>query len=234
MLCLVVLPLAGQTKKKTESFWNKILRIAGVSANPSSLRGEDRAAAGDVWMAAAGPQPAPRRLTRDGGYRSPVFDSADQAILVLKENELYRVTLNGDAPAKVRSLPGVSKLVGISREDSDQILVLTKGSGSGMEAALLSLRTGAVTTIPHDPDARDDGLLLVHLAGWERVYGDVRLYCEEEEKEAAGGIMIRYTDVYLKRGAEAAVNLTNGNGSSSCQPSLSADGKRVVLIRAVR
>lgn len=234
MLFLLALPLAAQPQKKTESFWSKVLRIAGISANPTALRGAETAPTGDVWVATLGSRTALQRLTRDGGYYSPVFDSGGQSILVLKSGSLYRVPLTGDSPTNLRSLPGLTKLVGLSRDDNDQLLALARNSQNTVAAVLLSIRTGAVTPLPHDPASREDSLLLVHLAGWERVYGDVRLYCEEEEKEAPGGVSIRFTDVYLKRGSDAALNLSNGNGVSSCQPSLSPDGKQVAFIRSDR
>jgi hypothetical protein len=233
MLCLLVMPVAGQPAKKTESFWSKVLRIAGISANPTALRGTEKASAGDVWVAALGSQTTLQRLTRDGGYRSPVFDSP-QSILAFKAGDLYRVPLSGDPPTKLRSLPGVTKLVGLSRDDNDQLLALTGDSRNATGAALVSIRTGAVTPLPYDPASSQDEVLLAHLSGWERAYGNLRLYCEEEEKEAPGGVTIRFTDVYLKRGSDAPLNLTNGNGISSCQPSLSPDGKSVAFIRGAR
>jgi hypothetical protein len=234
MLCLLVLPLAAQPKKKTESLWDKAMRVAGVSSNPSALRGGDKVTSGDLWIAAATAKATPQRLTRDGGYSSPVFDSQGESVLVLKGGDLYRVPLKDDVPTKVRSLAGVSKLVGISRDDGDQLLVLTRDAKGGSGVALLSVKTGATVPLPHDAQSREDEMLLAHLAGWERVFGEVRLYCEDEETEAAGGSTIRFTDVILKRGSDAPINLTNGNGASSCQPSLSSDGKRVVFIRGPR
>jgi hypothetical protein len=233
VFCLV-LSLAGQATKKTESFWDKVLRIAGVSATPSSLRGEDQAIEGDIWVAVAAPNAMPQRLTRNGGYSSPVFDSKDQNILALKGGDLYRVSLENDSPSKIRSLSGVSKLVGTSRDDPDQLLVIIKEAPGRLGAALLSIQTGAITPIAHNPQSNEDEMMLAHLASWERVFGDVRLYCEENEQEGAGGSTIRFTDVYLKRGNAPPINLTNGKGVSSCQPSLSPDGKRVVFVRVTR
>jgi hypothetical protein len=233
-LCLLVLPLAAQPAKKPESFWEKVLRFTGVSATPRSLRSGENAASGDVWVVAAAVGSIPQRLTRDGGYHSPVFDSQDQNVLALKAGDLYRIPLHEDSPAKVRPLPGVTKLVGISRNDAEQLLVLTKEVGGGFGAAVLSIKTGAMTAIPHDAHSDEDETMLSHLAGWERVFGDVRLSCEDEEKDAPGGRTIRFTDVYVKRGSDRPIDLTNGNGVSSCQPSLSGDGKRVVFIREGR
>jgi len=224
----------AQSAQKTESFWEKVLRIAGVSSNPTALRGGEKTSSGDVWIAPAVAKPVLQRLTRDGGFSSPVFDARDQSVFVLKGGDLYRVPLEGGSPARVHSLPAVTKLVGISRDDPDQLLVLAKSAQSGSGVALMSVKTGALTAVPFNARSNEDQMMLAHLAGWERVFGDVRLYCEDEEKEAAGGSTIRFTDVYLKRGSDPPINLTNGDGISSCQPSLSTDGKRVVFIRAPR
>ena len=234
VLLLFALPLVAQSaNKKTESFWSKVLRIAGVSATPSSLRGEEKSISGDIWVTAAALGSVPQRLTRDGGYTSPVFDPQEPSILALKGGDLYRVSLKDQTPARVRSLTGVTKLVGISLDDPDQLLVLRKESGSGSgAAALLSIRTGAIIAMPINPQSQEDKKMLAHLAGWERDFGDVRLYCEDNEEEGVGGSTIRFEDVYLGRGNDHPINLTNGKGVSSCQPSLSPDGKQVVFIRA--
>jgi len=233
LLLFAMLPVTQSANKKTESFWSKVLRIAGVSATPSSLRGEEKSISGDIWVTAAVLGSVPQRLTRDGGYTSPVFDPQEPSILALKGGDLYRVSLKDQTPARVRSLTGVTKLVGISLDDSDQLLVLRKESGSGSgAAALLSIRTGAIIAMPINPQSQEDKKMLAHLAGWERDFGDVRLYCEDNEEEGVGGSTIRFEDVYLSRGNEHPINLTNGKGVSSCQPSLSPDGKQVVFIRA--
>jgi hypothetical protein len=231
---LSVLPLAGQSKQKTESFWDKVLRITGVSATPSSLRGESNAGDGDIWITAATANAAPQRLTEKGGYSSPVFEVKRRSVLALKGGDLYRVSLNGESPARLRSLIGISKLVGTSRDEADQLLVLIKDARGRTGAALLSIQTGAITSISYDPQSKEDEVMLAHLAGWERVFGDVRLYCEDNEQEGAGGSTIRFSDVYLKHGSNPPINLSNGKGVSSCEPSLSPDGERVVFIRGSR
>jgi hypothetical protein len=231
---LILLTLLGQSQKKSESFWDMLLRIAGVSATPGALRGVDKPASGDVWLAVIAQKPALKRLTRDGGYRSPVFDSSGNSVLVLKGADLYRLPTTGGPPAKLRALTGAGKLVGLSRDDPDQLLVLTNNDRGMPVAALLSIQTGALTQIPYDPHSKRDQAMLAHLAGGERVYGDTRLYVETNEKEGAGGSSIEFGDIYLKRGAGAPLNLTNGNGLSSSQPSLDASGRQVVFIRGGR
>ena len=228
-----LIPLTAQSPKKNESVWDKLLRIAGVSATPAALRGEEQVAAGDVWLVTVAPNPVPQRVTR-GRYRSPVFDSQGTSILALQNGELYRIPVGGDTPIKLYSLNGVSKLVGVSRDEPDQLLVLAQENGRVPGAAMVSIATGTLQRIPHNLDSTEDQVMLAHLAGWERVYGDTRLYMEKNEKEGPGGVTTEFTDIYLKRGSEPPMNLTNGSNISSSQPSLSADGRRVVLIRAGR
>ncbi len=233
LVVLWLLPLAAQSPKKTESFWSRLLRVAGVSATPASLRGEDRATSGDIWLVMVAQKPTPERLTRGGEYTSPVFDSQGQSVLALSSSDLYRVPVSGDTPIKLHTLTGVTKLVGVSRDDPDQLLVLAQDAQHFRFAAMLSIQAGTLTPIPHNPASNEDEVMLAHLAGWERVYGDTHVYTEKNEKEGAVGT-IEFSDVYFKRASDLAINLTNGNGVSSSQPSLSADGRWVVFIRGRR
>jgi hypothetical protein len=233
LIALGLLSLAAQPEKKTESFWDKLLRFAGVSATPASLRGEDRVESGDIWLVRVAQKPASQRLTRGGEYTSPVFDFQGQNILALRSSSLYRIAVSGGTPIELHTLTGVTKLVGVSRDDPDQLLVLAQDAQRITFVALLSIKAGTLARIPHNPLSNEDQVMLAHLAGWERVYGDTRLYTEKNEREGAAGT-IEFTDVYLKRGGDPAINLTNGTGVSSSQPSLSADGQWVAFIRGRR
>src|SRR5215467_3170609 len=94
VLLLFALPLVAQSaNKKTESFWSKVLRIAGVSATPSSLRGEEKSISGDIWVTAAALGSVRRRLSLDSGYTSLFFNPQGASILELKGGYLYRVLL---------------------------------------------------------------------------------------------------------------------------------------------
>jgi hypothetical protein len=233
-LLLLAALLAAQSQKKTESFWAKLLRISGVSATPSSLRSEDRVASGDIWWVMVTRKTVLQRITRGGEYNSPVFDSKGENILALRGGDLYRVPVDGDPPIKLHSLTGVSKLVGVSRDDPDQLLVIAQDAQHLPSAAFLSIRAGTLVRIPHNPLSNEDKVMLAHLTGWERDYGNTRLYTEKNEKEGVGGTIIEFSDVYVKRAGDPPINLTNGNSVSSSQPSLSADGQRVVFIRGER
>jgi len=225
----------AQPQKKTESFWAKVLRISGVSTTPASLRGDDQVTSGDVWWVMVSEKAVPQRLTRGGGYYSPVFDAPAQNILALKNGDLYRVSLTDDAPLKLHTVASVTKLVGLSRDDPDQLLVLGKDIQQHLPfAALLSIQSGRLVVVPHNADSSEDQVMLAHLSGWDRVYGDTRVYTEKNEKEGPGGTTIEFSDVYLKRASDPPINLTHGNRFSSSQPSLSADGRMVVFIRGDR
>jgi hypothetical protein len=222
----------AQPQKKTESFWAQVLRTLGVSTTPASLRSDDQVTSGDIWWMTASEKAVPLRLTRGGGYSSPVFDAPGQNVLALRNGDLYRVSLSGDPPVKLHTVAGVTKLVGLSRDDPDQMLVVGEDIQQHLPfAALLSIQSGRLVVIPHNPDSSEDQVMLAHLSGWERIYGDTQLYTEKNEKVAPGGMTIQFTDVYLKRAGDAPINLTHGNRVSSSQPSLSEDGKKVVFIR---
>lgn len=227
--------LSAQSQKKTESLWAKLLRIAGVSSTPASLRSEDHATIGEIWWVPLDGQSVPRRLTKGGGYYSPVFDGQGQSVLALNNGDMFRVGLSNGVPAKLYSLAGVTKLVGLSRDDPDQLLVIGKDIQEHLPfVALVSIQSGKLVVLARNPQSDEDRVMMAHLAGWERVYGDTHLYTEENETEGAGGTTIEFTDVFLKRGTNPAVNLTRGNRISSGQPSLSPDGQKVVFIRQER
>ena len=164
----------------------------------------------------------------------PVFDSAGDSIFAIRTNELYRIPVNREPAAKVYALPGVSKLVGLSRDDPDQLLVVANEPQGPPFAAILSIKTGSKTRIADNGHSDEYRAMLTQLTGWERVYGTTHVYTEDEEKPGAGDSTIQFSDVYLRRGSDAPLNLTNGNGVSSSQPSLSADSRTVVFIRATQ
>lgn len=232
---LLVGLLSAQSQKKTESLWAKLLRIAGVSSTPASLRGEDHVTSGEIWWEPLTGQSEPRRLTHGGGFYSPVFDAQGQSVLALSNGDLFRIRLSSGVPVKLYKLASVTKLVGLSRDDSDQLLIIGEDvQQHGQFVALVSIGSGKLTVIPHNSQSNEDRVMMAHLAGWERVYGDTRLYTGKNETEGAGGTTIAFTDVYLKRGNNPPINLTNGNRVSSSQPSLSQDGQKVVFIREER
>jgi hypothetical protein len=210
---------------------NKLLRITGISATPSQQKApsEEIEAGGEIWISnvKAGTL---HRLGHENGFRTPIFGPNDEAVLAVKGGVLWRVSLQTDDASKMHQVAGLTKLVGIDRQDSDKILVLIK-RGSTTAPALLSLATGAITEISYDANSRNDRKLLNHVKGWERVYGDVMVYPKAQTRETVSGT-VEWQDVFLKRDDVAPVNVSRCDGANCGQPSLSGDGTKVVFIRA--
>src|SRR5262249_29553964 len=152
------------------------LRITGISATPSQQKapGEEMAAGGEIWLTDI-KTGSGRRLGRDAGFHSPVFSNSDRAILALRDGTLYRLSLDDGSSEKLHRVPNLTKLVGIDRDDSDKVLALFE-SAHTPTIALLSLANGATTEIPYDSTSADDRKLVQHLKGWERVYGNAKVY----------------------------------------------------------
>ena len=96
-----------------QSFWSTVLRMTGISATPSQLKGpDDEIQAGEIWVADL-PRKTRLRITRHGGYRSPVFLAGDEHILALKGNKIIQIPLAGGEPKSLYTLKAVTKLVGV-------------------------------------------------------------------------------------------------------------------------
>jgi hypothetical protein len=231
-LCLLwIIALAmPATAARNESFWDIVLRIAGISANPDQLKGPgDEVEAGDVCVVNLA-ELGRYSLRRDGGYHSPLFRPEDADILVLKDHTLVRIPVSGGEAESLYTIPGSIKLIGFSMDDPDKVLVLVQGNEDSLSVGLLSLKSGQVKPLSYDKQSADDQLLLAHLQGWERVYTDTKVYVKHESKMGMAGLE-EWTDVYYKRGDNDPVNLSKCNGDYCGQPSLSHDRRQVVFIR---
>jgi hypothetical protein len=217
-----------RTQQRTETFWQKVMRVLGVSATPGSLRSPNGEIDGDIWIVTATPNRVSRPITNRGNYRSPVFEPNGQFLLALQGSTLVRVGIMSGEATQIRSVEAVEKLIGFSRDDSDQLLIIANGS-----PRLLSLANGQQVLIPYNENLRDDLAMLNHLRGWARDYGGALVYVKTERKPALGG-EIEWTDVYWKRSSASPVNLSECDGVRCGQPSLSPDGKHVTYIRATR
>jgi len=225
LLLLGFLCIAVPGVAQTTSFWEKVLRIIGVSATPGTLKGPgDRAAAGDIWVASL-IHATHQRLTQEGMYRSPVFLRQDAQILALQAEQIVRIPTYGGEVQFLYPLPGVVKLVGVSKDDPDKVLVLMRDATRRLTADILSLRDGQIIPVPYDPTSLQDQSMLNHLAGWSRVYNTTTLSVEQAAEAGQG------TDVYMKRGQTEPVNVSMCDGALCGQPSLSHDGNRVVFVK---
>lgn len=230
-------PMAGYQRAtqehKTESFWEKLLRISGISASPSTLKGPgDEVESGQIWLAEVGPKRT-HRLAVGSGYRSPVFMPRGNDILALEGNDIVRLSSAGGEPKKLYAVSRATKLVGFSLDDPDKVLILTEDAAGHSGVGLLSVSTGSVTPLAYDPASSKDRHMIEHLRSWDRVYGNKSVYVKRQTKQDLSGA-VEWTDVYLKVGDEEPANVSKCNGVNCGQPSLSAGGELLVFIRAAQ
>lgn len=235
MLLLVSVSLAqsaqGQpAQKKKPTFWQRLIRFAGISATPSAQKAPgDEAFAGDIWVVQVNSAEA-LRLTNDGGYRSPIFLSGDKNILALKGMDVIELGLTGGQPRRLFCLKGVVKLVGLDMDDPNSILLLMEDQNRNLELGLLSLDSGQVTKIPPEEN-EDSRRALTHIQGWERAYGTTKVYVKTEVKNDLAGTL-EWTDVYLKQADSEPRNISRCDGINCGQPSLSQNDRSVTYVKA--
>ena len=97
--------LLAQTPRPPEPLLSKLLRIAGLTAAPSQMRGPaDNAAVGDIWIASVDRRSA-RALTTNGGYRSPIFVNDTPVVLALRGNSVVRLGAQGGSAIPLPDAP---------------------------------------------------------------------------------------------------------------------------------
>jgi hypothetical protein len=222
------------SQRPKETFWQKVLRLTGISAMPSTSKGlrPEETAGGDLWVATA--DGASRlRLTRDGGYQSPIFDAEGGAVLALHEGKLVRVSTAGFLdPEPLFAVPEVVRLIGVDREAPGQVVVLTRTAEGATGLGLLDLkdpRDRQVHSLGTGATAAEVKDAVAKLARWDRTW---------QVGEPPRGVSLtvraagRGSDVLCQSDGAAAVDVSRCAGDRCGQPALSADGRKVVFVRA--
>src|SRR5262245_6748450 len=218
--------------RRTESFWEKALRISGISVTPSAMKGDEDGLNGDVHVLDLTDKPG-RRLTFNGGYRSPIFLPGETGLLALKGEDVVELPFDGGAEKKLYTINGVVKLVGVSQDDGTQVLYLSRDREGQLTVGLLALSDGQETKLAYNPESEEDKTLVARLSGWERVYdgGKITLYTQLESKEASNG-KLEWREVYLKRDSQQVEPITRCDGVNCGNPTLSQNGRYVAFIKA--
>jgi len=216
-------------RPRQQTVVQRLLRIAGLTAAPSQLRGPDDAIKpGNLWISnLVDSSRAP--LTTDGGYRSPVF-ARDGAIYALKGTVIVRILRPSGGPVEVQKVEGVQKLVGFD-DTGDDLFVLLESPRAGSPLGAVSLKTGTMVAVPFRADSDDERRMLAQMRGQERVYGDTTVYTKAETK-AGLSRTLAWTDVYVRMGARPTRNVSLCDGDRCTQPALAPDGRVVVYVRS--
>ena len=232
VLILMILT-AGQPPKPApprEPLLTKLLRIAGLTAAPSQMRGPaDDAAVGNIWMVSIDRRDA-RALTSDGGYRSPIFLPNSSTLLALRGNAIVRLGSTGGNTSPLRMKVGVAKLAGVDSEDPSAVVVLLATPRAGSPLASVSLLDATATALPFDAADASQQRVLAQIRGQERTYQETTVYTRTETKSGLTR-PIEWIDVFVKRGAAPPQNVSACDGVNCVQPALSPDRQSVAFIK---
>ena len=231
-ILLVCVVLSDSTGCHAEGILERLLGFLGISASPSQMKGPgDAVDSGEIWIAPVREGRA-TQVADGAGFRWPIFAPGGESVLALTGETLVSIPLTGGAPKVLHTLPGVEKLVGFAKGDGEKLLLLKANQGGGSAIGILSLASGKIADLAHDP--QQDRRLLAHLRGHERVYDQTKLYLKTETKPSVTGGQTEWLEVYVKQGDAPPHAVSRCDGFDCAQPSLSDDGTQVVFIKAQR
>jgi hypothetical protein len=225
---VAVIAMSADVSLPAQSLLQRLLRIAGLTAAPSQLRaaGED-VGSGNIWIADLDRR-MQQALTTDGDYRSPVFSPADGSIYALRAQTIVRVPAAGTPPPI--KIAGVVKLVGFDSQNADELIVLVKADPGRSPLAVVSIKSGTVTTLPFEAKSDEERRMLAQIQAEDRIYGETKVYTKRDSKQGLAR-KIEWSDVYVQRGTAPPQNVSACDGIMCGQPALSPDGRRVAFIK---
>ncbi len=229
-LCAAIMGIAlgNANNARADGLFDRLLRVMGISATPSQMRGDGDIAAGQIWIAE--PDSGRRTaLSTDADFRWPVYDPGSENIIALKVGSIVGIPVKTREGKVLHTIPGVEKLVGFEGEDRDNLLVVLDNAKAPL--AMLSIKSGQLAPLPYDTKSRDHRRMLSHIKGQERLYGLLRVYVKSASKTTMEG-ELEWTDVYLQEGKAAPRNISRCDGVNCSQPSLAPNGMAVVYIKA--
>lgn len=226
MLAAALLAAAAATAAE-ESWFTKLLRVAGITASPARLRGApDDVLVGDIWVVGVNGK-APRRLATGGHFRSPVFSSSDDSVLALRDDVLVRIPPGGGKPENLLTVPHAVKLIGFDENNADQLLVLLDGSAP---IGAVSISSRSVNVVPEDPAADGAADVLAQVRGQDRNYGRSALLVRTQSRRSSQD-RIEWTEIYFQQGNGPPQQVTACNGASCGQPAMSSKGTLIAYIQ---
>ena len=217
---------------RTESFFEMLMRITGISATPRNQRNDNTRKTGQVWVAFLNNNTRARVRTADSGYRTPVFFPDGQSLLALQGTSVVKLTISDGTKQKLFEVKGIIKLVGFAKNDPDKVLILSdEDQDACPTVGLLAVSSGTVTPQPYGR-LEGDQVLLASLEGWSREYDDGNLVLDTfVQIRTTGTQEVKWLDVILKEKNKPDKNVSLCEPRNCTQPSMSNDRKRVVYIK---
>jgi hypothetical protein len=240
LLLTLTLAARGQAPKaappkavqQNSSFVDRVLSFLGISDSPGTLKGPgDEVSSGELWVVDLESQTR-RAIAPGRHYRSPVFAPDGKEILALSGGDVVRLSLESQQTMKLFPVVDVSKLVGFSSADPDSLLILRSGgAGRHSRVGLLTISTAKLTALSYDPASESDLQMVENLEGWTRSYGGKQLYVRRQTKQTLSGT-VEWSDVFLQVDSKEPRDVSLCDGANCGQPSLSADGRLLVYVKA--
>ena len=221
---LAALPLCNVM---AESFPDKLLRIAGISATPDKLRGEPGIVIkGNLWLVTLDESGdnEPQQITGDGTYHSPLWIPGSDKILAIKADKLIQLDIEGGKEQTLHVFSDLTILVGFDKHDANSILILQNS-----EPAVFSMASGQITLLPYDiKNSADRGALdrLRSSVINYRDYGDIKVLVSSKPIFVAGGHE-EINKIHIKDGKQ---DIEMPCSEKCVQPALSWDRKQLVFV----
>jgi hypothetical protein len=215
IFCILLLSAAPQpAKPRNPSWWQRLLRFAGITVTPARQRGGAVSVAGDLWIRHL--RTGFGQKIAGGFYRTPVFACDSKTLFALDGPRLVALPANGGDARVLATDERIGKLIGVDWQRCNEVLVLASKS----RPAVLSLSTLRLRFIDVDPER--DARYLAYLDNDERDYGETVLNSGLE-----GGHPV----IVVRRGdTRTFIRCTDSCG----QPALDRTGRMVAYVMSLR
>ncbi|MFZ2171241.1 MAG: hypothetical protein WAW61_16595 [Methylococcaceae bacterium] len=220
---LTVLPV-HRVMAEDDSFLAALLRFTGITATPSTVRGNDNFTEGDIWLVQIGEAEAsePRKISRDGVYHTPLWIPGSQSILAMKGNKLVRLTTQGNEEKTLHNLTDNTALLGFDKNNPNLVLVLQESL-----AGVLTLANGQITHLPYNKEKTEDRYRLDQLGSGFRDYGNAQVFIENQRRVDPQGHFKQLNTIHIKLDKK---NILISCSSACSQPAIAEDRRQLLFI----
>lgn len=224
-LCiLTILPFHQATAAESDSFLAALLRFTGITATPSTVRGNDSFEEGDIWLVdvVGASATVPRKITSGKIYHAPLWIPGSQSILALKSDKLVQLNVQGKEEKILHTLPDNTELLGFDKNNPNLVLVLQDSI-----AGVLKLENGQITLLPYDKQNPEDRSKLDQLRSDFRDYGTAQVSIENQSKVDPQGHFKQFSMIHIKLDKK---DIPISCPSACSQPALAADERQLLFI----